>query len=421
MTLKKVIKSVNDIVCPLYKMDYEKQLELKQNKTKDCLRRIKNDLVLFSRFNNSPLTLNSTPEDPDLACGLQPIIPSPEIYSYRNVVEFTCGYDLEGNIQVGYITRNPYFHILSPQDALNSSDESKLISKLTVEFLENESFSKPYTKTDGLWREIRIRQNLEKEIMIKLILNTDGLNDQIKEEIQKYIEKLMNNGLNIKSAFMQLYTGNSVPKDCEYIHICGDKLIFEKLNNITLQTSPGSFFQVNTKAAELLYSNIKNWLKLHVTEKTVLYDIYCGIGSLGINVTSGNPILGIECITDAVYDAIHNAKLNNLHASYYCAFAEDIIPKILSKGDERVVALVNPPRVGIQKSLRTFLRECKNIVSIVYVSCNPEAFVTDVEALCMPDENLGGLPFVPVQCFTVDMFPHTNHQEIAVLLTRVQN
>ena len=151
--------------------------------------------------------------------------------------------------------------------------------------------------------------------MIRLIFNADEVTEDIKIEVQNYIELLMKNDLNIKSAFMQLYTGVSVPKDCEYIHICGEKLIFEKINNLTLQTSPGSFIQVNTKGAELLYGNIKKWLKLHVTEKTVLYDIYCGIGSLGINVTSGNPIIGIECVPDAVYDAIHNAKLNSFFFS----------------------------------------------------------------------------------------------------------
>jgi tRNA/tmRNA/rRNA uracil-C5-methylase (TrmA/RlmC/RlmD family) len=148
--------------------------------------------------------------------------------------------------------------------------------------------------------------------MIKMIYNAESLTPELQSEIENYINFLMANGLKIKSAFMQFYTGISVPVGGEYIHICGDKFILEKVNNISLQTSPGSFFQTNTKAAELLYSNIKKWIQLHAVESTVLYDIYCGIGSLGLNVTSNNPIVGIECITDAVYDAIHNAKMNGL-------------------------------------------------------------------------------------------------------------
>jgi hypothetical protein len=35
-----------------------------------------------------------------------------------------------------------------------------------------------------------------------------------------------------------------------------------------------------------------------------------------------------------------------MNASYYCALAENIIPSILSKGNDKVIALVNPPRIG---------------------------------------------------------------------------
>jgi hypothetical protein len=35
-----------------------------------------------------------------------------------------------------------------------------------------------------------------------------------------------------------------------------------------------------------------------------------------------------------------------MNASYYCALAENIIPTILSKGNDKVIALVNPPRIG---------------------------------------------------------------------------
>ena len=69
-------------------------------------------------------------------------------------------------IQVGYIHRKPCFHVLSPEEALNNSEESKKISRLTVEFLEKHSISTPYgggNIGDGLWREVRIRQNSDKE------------------------------------------------------------------------------------------------------------------------------------------------------------------------------------------------------------------------------------------------------------------
>lgn len=62
--------------------------------------------------------------------------------------------------------------------------------------------------------------------------------------------------------------------------------------------------------------------------------------------------------------------------------------------------------------------KCASLKRVVYVSCNPDALVSNVETLCMPCQHPDYIPFVPVRAIAVDLFPHTNHCEAVLLLER---
>ena len=54
-----------------------------------------------------------------------------------------------------------------------------------------------------------------------------------------------------------------------------------------------------------------------------------------------------------------------------------------------------------------------------YVSCHAPSFVKNAVALCKPPSNaLRNAPFYPVRAFPLDLFPHTEHCELVVLLER---
>lgn len=99
--------------------------------------------------------------------------------------------------------------------------------------------------------------------------------------------------------------------------------------------------------------------------------------------------------------------------------AEDILPKLLQELDPnmRTSAVVDPPRPGLHSTVLRALRSCSQLSRIVYVSCNPDSLVEDVIKLTMPSENDED-PFIPVRAVAVDMFPHTLHCEMILLLER---
>ena len=68
----------------------------------------------------------------------------------------------------------------------------------------------------------------------------------------------------------------------------------------------------------------------------------------------------------------------------------------------------NPPRRGIGESLCAWV-EGSGIDRVVYSSCNAVTLAKDLE--CMPS-------YAPVQGRVLDMFPHTDHYEVMVLLQK---
>lgn len=73
-----------------------------------------------------------------------------------------------------------------------------------------------------------------------------------------------------------LHTRSS--KDSTFIHIDGDKYIYEQLSGFKFRISPDSFFQINTLAAEVLYDEL---FKLCSFQKTsTLLDLCSGTGEI---------------------------------------------------------------------------------------------------------------------------------------------
>lgn len=91
----------------------------------------------------------------------------------------------------------------------------------------------------------------------------------------------------------------------------GNGYITESLENFDFKISPKSFFQTNSKQAESLYQVTRSFAEL--TGKEVVYDLYCGTGSIGIFCSQhAKKIIGVEVVADAIEDAKENARINNL-------------------------------------------------------------------------------------------------------------
>ncbi|OMO91470.1 hypothetical protein COLO4_18342 [Corchorus olitorius] len=296
--------------------------------------------------------------------------------------------------------------------------------------------------------------------------------------------------------------------------------IHDCISNLRFSISPTAFFQVNTLAAEKLYSLAGEWAGLG--PDTLLFDICCGTGTIGLTLAHRvGMVIGIEMNASAVQDAHKNAEINGIkNCRFICSKeqAEDVIGSLLKEylnmsekqatpssavdssdketgtceekdtcatnghdagespcqepeengGKEphdqlqesstskdenssvqqfkNVVAIVDPPRMGLHPTVIKALRTHARLRRLVYISCNPESLVANAIELCTPSPDKvekgkkdnrhwrnmssAGLarhraksmpisePFRPVKAMAVDLFPHTPHCEMVMLLER---
>ena len=262
----------------------------------------------------------------------------------------------------------------------------------------------------GWLRNIIIRYCTTGELMVNICLNYDEESNR-----KKLFDHLLKE---VPSITTLLYTINPKWNDSIYdlspqiYH--GKGFAMEELatgqgeERLQFKISPKSFFQTNTKQAEKLYSVTRDFAAL--TGKEIVYDLYCGTGSIGIFVSKlAKKIIGIEVIEEAIVDAKENAALNNIdHAEFY---AGDVIKictdEFFATHGRPDVIITDPPRAGMHEKLVNKLLEIA-APTIVYVSCNTATQARDIGLL--------GEKYSVEKVQPVDMFPHTHHIECVVLL-----
>jgi len=257
---------------------------------------------------------------------------------------------------------------------------------------------------EGWLRTMMVRIATTGEIMVNVVLGFE--NKQMQQQLLQFIMQ------QFPEITTLLYTINTKHNDSIYdldpVVYHGKGYIIEKLEDFQFKISPKSFFQTNTKQAEKLYTITREFAELDGSQ--VLYDLYCGTGSIGIFCSNqAQKIIGVEAIPDAITDAKENAALNNIRHSFFTAgdvidVCNDTFFETHGKPD---VIITDPPRAGMHEKLVKKLLEIAAPL-IVYVSCNP---ATQARDLALLDEKYEVTRMQPV-----DMFPHTHHIENVVQL-----
>ncbi|QES89612.1 23S rRNA (uracil(1939)-C(5))-methyltransferase RlmD [Rhizosphaericola mali] len=256
----------------------------------------------------------------------------------------------------------------------------------------------------GWLRNMMVRIATTGEIMINLVVGYEK--KSWREEILGKIETEFPEITTI------LYTINEKKNDSIYDlepkSWKGNGFIYEKLEHFKFKISPKSFFQTNTRQAEKLYQVVRDFAELDGSQ--VVYDLYCGTGSIGIFVSDkAKKIVGVEVIDDAIKDAKINAAENNVNDAVF--FAGDVIKicddAFFEEHGKPDIVITDPPRAGMHEKLVQKLLEME-VPEIVYVSCNP---ATQARDLALLDAKYQVIKVQPV-----DMFPHTLHIENVVKL-----
>jgi 23S rRNA (uracil1939-C5)-methyltransferase len=284
-------------------------------------------------------------------------------------------------------------------------EPSNKILKSLREFSQKNKFDYyDYKAQQGWLRNAVIRVATTGEVLVNLVF---------QHEEKKNREAILNYLLDQVPEITTLhYTINPKVNDSIYdldvVTYHGKGFIEERLEDYQFKISPKSFFQTNTKQAEALYKATRDFAGL--TGNEVLYDLYCGTGSIGIFCSkNAKKVIGIEVVEDAVKDAKENAAMNNLNHCLF--FAGDVAgictDSFFEEHGKPDVIITDPPRAGMHEKLVQQLLKIK-APKVVYVSCNP---ATQARDLALLDE-----VYKVTKIQAVDMFPHTHHIENIALL-----
>jgi 23S rRNA (uracil1939-C5)-methyltransferase len=384
--------------CKWQMLPYEKQLEYKQQQVADQMRRI------------------GHLELPDM----EPIAGSALTTFYRNKLEFTFSnkrYRTNEELTALGDAEVPHeqglgFHAPGLFDKvvpisfchLQNEPTNKILNTLRQYTEQHELPYYDFRAHTGYMRNVTIRVATTGEVLVNLVMNEDD-----EATRTPMLQHLLSEVPEISTL---CYTINTKWNDSIYdldVHtFFGKGFITENLEEFTFNISPKSFFQTNTTQAENLYRITRDFAGLTGTE--VLYDLYCGTGSIGIFCSQhAKKIIGIEVVDQAIEDAKLNAAQNNIdHALFYAGDVSAICTDaFFAEHGKPDVIITDPPRAGMSEKLVQQLLKMR-APKIVYVSCNPATQARDLALLTETYKITRMRP--------VDMFPHTHHIENVVLL-----
>ncbi len=179
-----------------------------------------------------------------------------------------------------------------------------------------------------------------------------------------------------------------------------------------------SFTQPNHKVNEQMIS----WaLKSICDSEGDLLELYCGAGNFTIPFAKKfNKVLATEISKSSINAAKVNMLLNDVHNIEFVRMSvEEFVEALdgirefrrMNEIDINSYSIntifVDPPRSGMDEASCRFSSRYDNIL---YISCNPETLVRDLEILCKTHE--------VVDMALFDQFPYTHHVEMGVKLKR---
>ena len=438
--------------CSYQTLPYEKQLELKRNQVLEII-------------DNVYKTLDSS-------LGIKKdyiydgILPSPEIKGYRNKMEFSFGDEYKGGpLTLGLHKKGSVHDIVNASGCqIVDDDYSKVIDCIVEYFREKQIPHYNKNTHQGVLRHLLVRRAVSTgELLVALVTSSQ---QDISEYVSEVSEKL--NGLEYNgklTGFIHIINdglGDVVKSDRMHI-ISGKDWFTEKILGLQFKISPFSFFQTNTKGAEVLYTMARDYVlgremagvcknrvdagmdadssdiadgysemgtenvdlagicskKPESEKKTdtgkssefkdkVVFDLYSGTGTIAqIIAPVAKKVIGVEIVEEAVEAAKENAAINGLDN---CEFIAGDVLKVIDEIDEKPdYIILDPPREGIHpKAIRKIIDY--GVENIVYISCKPTSLSQDLATF----ETFG---YHVERVSNVDMFPGTVHVETVVKLS----
>ena len=263
----------------------------------------------------------------------------------------------------------------------------------------------------GELKHLIVTESADGELMVRFVLRSTEALARLRSRLPGLLDALP-----VAVASVNLQPEHkAILEGPEEILLYGETLRM-RVNEIDLHLRPQSFFQTNTEVAAELYRSAA--ALVDAVDPPSVWDLYCGVGGFGLHVARpGRSVVGVEVSEQAIESArVTSAELvwSGATAGPTEWVAADATEWVLATGStdrsrsRPELVIVNPPRRGIGPRLAGWLED-SGVPHVVYSSCNVDTLARDLAA--MPS-------LKPVSAQLLDMFPHTGHHEVLVLLSR---
>lgn len=359
--------------CDFQDMEYGDQLKMKEDRVKE----------IFSVFKIKER---------------EKIVPSPEIYYYRNKMEYAITSDKE-DILIGLRQKKRFYRIVDLDECRIFFDGVQSIFEVFKDWIKKNDIE-PYQlrRHSGNVRYAAMRHSkYYNELMVTAVIATEEDRTASLVESLKSIDAVRSVYVCVNNGLADL----SVTGNLKLAY--GENRIKERINNIDYLISANSFFQTNPYCCASLYSIINEETKDIGGDAL---DMCCGSGGITLQISDNfNKVTGADISAQNIEDALLNASLNKKeNIEFMCVDAEKF--KDIKKFS---TVILDPPRAGLGRKIKEALLT-EGAENVVYVSCNPVNLAEDLKTLTSAYRIEKIMP--------VDMFPHTRHVEVIAILKR---
>ena len=379
------------------------------------------------------------------------ILGSPLIFAYRNKMEFSFGDSKKnGPLSLGLHRKKSFYDIVDTDCCRITHEDFNVIQRITRDYFDELGLTYMDKRSHrGYLRHLLVRRGVNTgEILIDLVTTSQPLipvmgHRLINDPVLYDVDGLLQDEIRASSAVNVydeeqvlsmwkdqlldakrqgriegsicgiLHTRNDRPADAIINEgtdiLYGTDHIHEELCGSSFSITPFSFFQTNTRSAELIYKKAAEYISGQLSRECTCFDLFSGTGTITqVLAPHVKKAIGIEIVPEAVEAARENAAANGLeNCEFLCGDVFEVLRGISDRPDALVL---DPPRDGVSPKALELI--CSyGVPKLVYISCKPKSFFRDLELFRAHGYEIERM------C-SVDQFPWTRNTELVVLLSR---
>lgn len=361
--------------CTLMHLKYERQLNYKKQTLKQALKKY---------------------ADIDMPVS---IIKNDNIYHYRNKFKLPFGME-KGKIVTGmYESERGRF--VPIEDCIIHEEVLEKVRKQILEIMNKYKLKAYNERTREGYRSLIMRTFNNKIALVFVVGDNTNLEPMLSDLTR--IEE-------VSSIYYSVNTNkkyiNALENDL--VHVFGKNCLNARINGLKLVFTPKSFFQLNTRQAEVLYDEAVSLIDENDEE---VLEAYCGVGVMSLMAArKAKHVTGVEIVPDAIDNAKKNARYNKIDNVDFIVGDSGSVMEEISKEKQLDCLIVDPPRTGLdEKMINSILNS--NAKKLIYVSCNPSTLAKNLNVL-KEYYNIESIR-------AIDVFSNTEHVETIVYLTRI--